>query len=137
MKPNLFKYSMLTVGIVTAMGAAHAATSVSYNQEQAFTVKNIATATYNVTGNPAEQKAESNEVTINVTETGAFSLLATGGASPTDDINENIKINPQTGATVDFTHTLANKGNVTDTYTTTILQIVQLLIKNWMLTARL
>ena len=75
MKPNLFKYSMLTVGIVTAMGAAHAATSVSYNQEQAFTVKNIATATYNVTGNPAEQKAESNEVTINVTETGAFSLL--------------------------------------------------------------
>lgn len=117
MKPNLFKYSMLTVGIVTAMGAAHAATSVSYNQEQAFTVKNIATATYNVTGNPAEQKAESNEVTINVTETGAFSLLATGGASPTDDINENIKINPQTGATVDFTHTLANKGNVTDTYT--------------------
>jgi len=116
MKPNLFKYSLLTAGIVTAMGAAHAATNVSYNAEQAFSVKNIATATYNVTGNNTQQTSESNEVTINVTETGAFSLLATGGASPTDDLNENISMNPQTGATVNFTHTLSNQGNVTDTY---------------------
>lgn len=116
MKPNLFKYSMLTVGIVTAMGTANAATSVTYNAENAFAVKNVATATYNVTGNTTQQTSRSNEVTINVTETGAFSLVATGGASPTDDINENIKINPQTGSTVDFTHTLKNDGNVTDSY---------------------
>ena len=116
MKPNLFKYSMLTVGIVTAMGTANAATSVTYNAENAFAVKNVATATYNVTGNTTQQTSRSNEVTINVTETGAFSLVATGGASPTDDINENIKLNPQTGSTVDFTHTLTNNGNVTDTY---------------------
>ena len=116
MKPNLFKYSMLTVGIVTAMGTANAATSVTYNAENAFAVKNVATATYNVTGNTTQQTSRSNEVIINVTETGAFSLVATGGASPTDDINENIKINPQTGASVDFTHTLTNAGNVTDTY---------------------
>lgn len=116
MKPNLFKYSMLTVGIVTAMGTANAATSVTYNAENAFAVKNVATATYNVNGNTTQQTSRSNEVTINVTETGAFSLVATGGASPTDDINENIKINPQTGSTVDFTHTLKNYGNVTDSY---------------------
>jgi len=116
MKASLFKYSVLTVGIVTAMSAANAATNVSYNQQNAFLVKNVATATYNVTGNTTQQTAESNEVTINVTETGAFSLLATGGASPTDAINENININPQTGATVNFTHTLSNQGNVTDTY---------------------
>lgn len=116
MKPNLFKYSMLTVGIVTAMGTANAATSVTYNAENAFAVKNVATATYNVNGNTTQQTSRSNEVTINVTETGAFSLVATGGASPTDDINENIKINPQTGSTVDFTHTLKNDGNVTDSY---------------------
>ncbi len=116
MKASLFKYSVLTVGIVTAMSAANAATNVSYNQQNAFLVKNVATATYNVTGNTTQQSATSNEVTINVTETGAFSLLATGGASPTDDLNENININPQTGATVNFTHTLSNQGNVTDTY---------------------
>jgi len=107
---------MLTVGIVTAMGTANAATSVTYNAENAFAVKNVATATYNVNGNTTQQTSRSNEVTINVTETGAFSLVATGGASPTDDINENIKINPQTGSTVDFTHTLNNDGNVTDSY---------------------
>lgn len=117
MKANLFKYSVLTVGIISAMGAANAVTNVSYNQQNAFLVKNVATATYNVTGNATTQTSESNEVTINVTETGAFSLIATGGASPTDDINENIDINPQIGATVDFTHTLSNQGNVTDTYT--------------------
>lgn len=115
MKTNVFKYSLLTVGIVTAMGTATAATNVSYNAENAFAVKNVATATYEV--NNTQQTAESNEVTINVTETGAFTLLATGGASATDDINEDIAINPKTGTTVDFTHTLSNKGNVTDTYT--------------------
>ena len=116
MKPNLFKYSILTVGIITAMGSAHAAKSVTYNAENAFTVQNVATATYNVTGNGTQQTSRSNAVTINVTETGAFSLIATGGASPTDDINENTKINPQTGSAVNFTHTLKNDGNVSDTY---------------------
>lgn len=120
MKPTLFKYSILTVGIVTAMGlasTANAVTDVSYNQKDAFSVKNIATASYKVTGNNTQQTAESNEVTIKVSETGAFSLVATGGASATDDINENININPQVGATVNFTHTLSNNGNIADTYT--------------------
>lgn len=121
MKTNVFKYSLLTVGIVTAMSTATAATDVSYNAENAFAVKNVATATYNV--NNTQQTAESNEVTINVTETGAFSLLATGGASATDDINENINIDPQTGSIVNFTHTLSNKGNVTDTYTINLANV--------------
>ncbi|MGP4713171.1 MULTISPECIES: hypothetical protein [unclassified Psychrobacter] len=121
MKPNAFKYSVLTVGITAAMGIAGTASAdtVTYNQEDAFEVKNVATATYNVAGdvnNP--QTAESNEVTINVTETGAFSLVATltDGNQNADD-NADIDIEAPLSATVDFTHTLKNEGNVTDTYT--------------------
>ena len=121
MKPNAFKYSVLTVGVIAAMGIAGTANAdtVTYNQEDAFEVKNVATATYNVAGdvnNP--QNAESNEVTINVTETGAFSLVATltDGNQNADD-NANIDIEAPLSATVDFTHILKNEGNVTDTYT--------------------
>ncbi|WP_435978697.1 hypothetical protein [Psychrobacter sp. DM4] len=120
MKPNLFKYSVLTVGIVTAMGITSTANAddVTYSEDNAFVVKNIATATYNVTGNDTQQTAESNEVTITVNETGAFSLIATvADGSPGDDENEDIDVNPVSGAPVEFTHTLTNDGNITDTYT--------------------
>ena len=127
MKPNLFKYSMLTVGIVTAMGitgTANAA-SVTYDQDDAFFISNVATASYYVDGDTAnEQEARSNEVTINVTETGAFSLVATtADGTPGDDVNEDIELTPQVGATVDFNHTLTNDGNVTDTYTIDISNV--------------
>jgi len=120
MKPNAFKYSVLTVGVIAAMGIAGTANAddVSYSEDNAFAVKNIATATYNVTGNDTQQTAESNEVTITVSETGAFSLVATvADGNSGDDENKDINVNPVAGAAVEFTHTLSNDGNVTDTYT--------------------
>ncbi|WP_367111081.1 hypothetical protein [uncultured Psychrobacter sp.] len=119
MKPNLFKYSVLTIGIVAAMSVSNVnAAEVTYSAEDAFMVKNKATATYTVANNTTEQRAESNEVTVSVTETGAFSLIATSADDvPNDDANKDRPINPQAGSSVDFTHRLTNDGNVTDTYT--------------------
>ncbi len=119
MKPNLFKYSVLTAGIVGAMGISGTANadSVTYDKDNAFAVKNVATASYTVAGNNTRQTAESNEVTINVTETGQFSLIATSDTDNDVNTNSGVVINPQTGATAEFTHTLSNDGNVTDTYT--------------------
>ena len=79
MKPNAFKYSVLTVGVIAAMGIAGTANAdtITYTEGDAFSVKNVASATYNVAGNNTQQTAESNEVTITVSETGAFSLIAT------------------------------------------------------------
>lgn len=124
MKSNSFKYSVLTLGIVAAMGiagTATATTSLSYDQKNAFFVTNKAEATYTVDGNATEQKAESNEVKINVTETGAFSLIATStDDKPNDDLNKNLTINPLINQKVDFKHTLSNAGNVADSYTISI-----------------
>lgn len=123
MKPNTFKYSVLTVGIVAAMGIAGTAsaadTSISYDDSKFF-VKNKATATYKVAGNDTDQTAESNEVVVTVSELGQFSLIAIDGSSAIDDLNDDITFNPSLVATVDFNHTLKNEGNVNDTYTIAI-----------------
>lgn len=122
MKPNLFKYSVLTVGVVTAMGitTANAATPIG-GTSGSFNVNNKATASYTVAGNTTVQNAESNVVTVNVSETGSFSLISTvGDGNPNDDFGRDRSINAQTGSTVDFTHTLANAGNINDTYTVNI-----------------
>ncbi len=120
MKSNTFKYSILTVSVVAAMSltTANAANVITYDATDAFTVTNKATATYTVADNTAEQKAESNEVVVNVTETGAFSLIAKNDdGNIGDDLNENLKIHPSSGSSVDFSHTLSNDGNISDTYT--------------------
>ncbi|MEN2750738.1 hypothetical protein AAIR29_03745 [Psychrobacter sp. FBL11] len=119
MKTTMFKRSVLTAGIVAAMSmtAANAA-DVVYDEDNAFSVTNKATATYTVANNTTEQKAESNEVVVNVTETGAFSLVAKNDdGNIGDDLNENVAINPSSGSSVDFSHTLSNDGNISDTYT--------------------
>ncbi len=119
MRAKLFKHSVLTVGVIAAMGTAISsnAANVTYDQNNAFKVKNIATATYKVMGNDTTQTAESNEVTVNVTETGAFSLIPTSvDNDPNDDLNKDQNIAPKAGATVNFNHTLKNDGNVADTY---------------------
>lgn len=108
MKPNLFKYSVLTVGIVAAMGLAHAAAPTGGVGTGSFDVKNKAEATYTVAGNTTEQKAVSNEVTITVNEQSSFTLL-------TDNVDKTI--NPKANSTVSFAHTLTNEGNVNDSYT--------------------
>ncbi len=119
MKSNTFKYSILTVGVVAAMSLTTAnAADVVYDKEKAFSVTNKATATYTVADNTAEQKAESNEVVVNVTETGAFSLIPKNDDGDLeDDLNENLTIYPAAGSSVDFSHTLSNDGNISDTYT--------------------
>ena len=122
MKSNLFKYSMLTVGIVTAMGitTVNAATPTG-GTSGSFNVTNKATASYTVAGNTTSQTAESNVVTVNVSETGSFSLISTVvDNTPNDDFGRDRSINAQANSTVDFTHTLTNGGNVNDTYTVNI-----------------
>lgn len=119
MKPSLFKYSVLTVGIITAIGLTTAnAEDVKYTAKDSVTVNNFATATYLVTGNDTTQNAKSNTVTVKVSETGSFSLIATGGQEDSNvNTNLNLPINPQANSTVDFVHKLINDGNVTDEYT--------------------
>ena len=109
MKSNLFKYSVLTVGVVAAMGVAHAAQQPTGGTSAgSFDVANQASASYTVAGNTASQTAISNIVTISVSEQSSFTLL-------TDNVNQTI--NPKANSTVNFTHTLTNSGNVDDTYT--------------------
>lgn len=119
MKPNLFKYSVLTVGVVAAMGitSANAATPTG-GTSGSFNVNNKATASYTVAGNTTVQNAESNVVTVNVSETGSFSLVSSVVDNiPNDDFGRNRDINAQANSTVDFTHILSNGGNINDTYT--------------------
>lgn len=125
MKSNLFKQSVLTVGVVAAMGVAgtaNAAQPTTSTADNEVVINNFASATYTVANTSGEQQTSiSNTVTVNVTETGAFTLLAT--KTPAPDTNENLTINPQADQTVEFTHTLQNNGNVTDTYTIDLDQL--------------
>lgn len=125
MKPNSFKHSVLAIGVVAAMGitTANAATPTG-GTSGSFNVTNKATASYTVAGNTTSQNAESNVVTVNVSETGSFSLLSTVvDNTPNDDFGRDRPINAQANSTVDFTHTLTNGGNVNDTYTVNIANI--------------
>lgn len=125
MKPNSFKHSVLAIGVVAAMGitTANAATPTG-GTSGSFNVTNKATASYTVAGNTTSQNAESNVVTVNVSETGSFSLISTVvDNTPNDDFGRDRPINAQANSTVDFTHTLTNGGNVNDTYTINIANI--------------
>tara|TARA_R110002073_G_scaffold326850_1_gene507034 strand:+ start:2911 stop:5019 length:2109 start_codon:yes stop_codon:yes gene_type:complete len=109
MKPNLFKYSVLAVGIVAAMGVSHAAQQPTGGATAgSFNVANQASASYTVDGNATSQTATSNIVTITVSEQSSFTLL-------TDNVDKTI--NPKANSTVSFAHTLTNGGNVNDSYT--------------------
>lgn len=125
MKPNLFKYSVLTVGVVAAMGitTANAATPTG-GTSGSFNVNNKATASYTVAGNTTVQNAESNVVTVNVSETGSFSLISTvEDNTPNDDFGRDRPINAQANSAAVFTHTLTNAGNINDTYTVNIANV--------------
>lgn len=122
MKPNSFNYSVLAVGIVAAMNitTANAATPTG-GTSGSFNVTNKATASYTVAGNTTSQSAESNVVTVTVSETGSFSLVPTiADGNVNDDFNTDLPIDAQANSTVGFTHTLTNAGNVNDTYTVKI-----------------
>lgn len=120
MTQNLFKYSVLTVGIVTAMGVATSANAAKLTADSAPTIDNIATATYSIDG-VAQTPVESNKVTVNITQSAAFSLTATNSDDDiTDDYNKSLPVTPK--GRVAFNHTLTNSGNVDDTYTLSLAQ---------------
>ncbi|MFZ2555039.1 hypothetical protein [Psychrobacter urativorans] len=119
MKSNTFNYSLLAVGVAAVMGITTAnAEDVNYTATNSVIVDNYATANYLVADNLTPQFAKSNTVTVKVSETGSFSLIATGGQDDGNvNTNLNLTINPQASSTVDFKHTLLNDGNVSDKYT--------------------
>ena len=116
MKPNSFKYSVLAVGVVSALGitTANAGTQSGATSSGAAPITNVATASYSI-GTVTQPDVTSNTVTVAVSETANFSLVAINGASALDDKNEDITTLPGSGAT--FNHVLTNNGNVSDTYT--------------------
>ena len=117
MKPNSFKYSVLAVGVAAVMGistGAMAADGVAISSDAA-PINNVATASYSV-GTVAQPEVKSNTVTVNVSETANFSLVATINET-NKDVNANKNQTATPGGTTTFTHALTNTGNVTDTYT--------------------
>ncbi|MEN6670484.1 hypothetical protein AAJP47_08930 [Psychrobacter sp. B38] len=123
MKSNTFNYSLLAIGVAAVMGissGAMAATPIG-GTSGTFNVKNKASATYTVAGNNTEQRADSNEVMVSVSETGSFGLLSTvEDGNSNDDFGRDRPINAQAKSTVNFTHTLINAGNMNDSYTVNI-----------------
>ena len=113
MKSNAFNYSILAVGVAALMGVSTGAMAATPTSGSDITVNvdNQATATYFVAGNTDpddQQTVTSNKVTVKVNELSSFELVAD---------NTDKTINPQANQSATFTHTLENKGNVTDTYT--------------------
>ena len=123
MKPNLFNHTLLAVGVAAALGVsstAMAATPTSSGTVSggAAPIVNVATALYKVgTDTVFQPEVKSNPVTVSISETANFSLVAINGKSATDNINEDIAATPKTST--QFNHILANDGNVTDTYNIT------------------
>ncbi|GAA0320396.1 hypothetical protein [Psychrobacter aestuarii] len=119
MKTRLFQYSVLAAGIVTALGvtSANAAKSTA---DSTPTIDNIATATYSIAG-VAQNPVQSNKVTVNITQSAAFSLVAKNDDGDlTDDYNKGLTVTPK--GVVTFNHTLTNSGNIKDTYTFDLTQ---------------
>lgn len=122
MKKFNFNPNALTAGVALALGlvsgSANASTTTSQSST-AGTITNTAEATYSVDG-VAQPKVTSNAVTVNTSEVANFTLVATQGASATDDKNEAQVATP--GQATTFTNTLTNTGNLSDTYTLNITQ---------------
>lgn len=117
MKSNTFNYSLLAVGVAAVMGlnTAHAATaSTTGVTGPAAPIENVATASYSV-GTVPQPTVTSNKVTVNVSETANFSLIATNGNTVDTNANRAVTL----GGKNTFIHSLSNTGNVTDTYTVT------------------
>ncbi|KRG36531.1 hypothetical protein [Psychrobacter sp. P11G3] len=115
MKSNTFNHSLLAVGVAAVMGISTGAMAETKTAKGAVVINNTAKASYSVDG-VAQNEVESNKVTVNVSETGSFSLIAQNAdGNPGDDLNAGLVVVP-TGV-AQFTHRLENLGNLTDTYT--------------------
>lgn len=122
MKKFNFNPNVLTAGVALALGLVSGSANASTTTNQistAGTISNTAEATYSVDG-VAQPKVTSNAVVVNTSEVANFTLVATQGASATDDKNEAQVATP--GQATEFTNTLTNKGNLSDTYTLNITQ---------------
>jgi uncharacterized repeat protein (TIGR01451 family) len=122
MKKFNFNPNVLTAGVALALGLVSGSANASTTTNQsstAGTITNTAEATYSVDG-VAQPKVTSNAVVVNTSEVANFTLVATQGASATDDKNEAQVATP--GQATRFTNTLTNTGNLTDSYKLTITQ---------------
>lgn len=122
MKKFNFNPNVLTAGVALALGLVSGSANASTTTNQsstAGTISNTAEATYSVDG-VAQPKVTSNAVVVNTSEVANFTLVATQGASATDDKNEAQVATP--GQATRFTNTLTNTGNLSDTYTLNITQ---------------
>ena len=122
MKKFNFNPNALTAGVALALGLVSGSANASTTTNQsstAGTISNTAEATYSVDG-VAQPKVTSNAVVVNTSEVANFTLVATQGASATDDKNEAQVAVP--GQTTTFKNTLTNTGNLTDSYKLTITQ---------------
>lgn len=122
MKKFNFNPNVLTAGVALALGLVSGSANASTTTNQsstAGTISNTAEATYSVDG-VAQPKVTSNAVVVNTSEVANFTLVATQGASATDDKNEAQVATP--GQATTFTNTLTNTGNLSDTYTLNITQ---------------
>lgn len=119
MKSNTFNYSLLAVGVAAVMGLSTGANAAIASITGGVTgsaapIENVATAKYSV-GTVAQPEVTSNKVTVNVSETANFSLIATNGNTVDTNANRAVTL----GGKNTFTHSLSNIGNVTDTYKVT------------------
>ena len=109
MKKFNFNPNVLTAGVALALGLVSGSANASTTTNQsstAGTISNTAEATYSVDG-VAQPKVTSNAVVVNTSEVANFTLVATQGASTTDDKNEAQVATP--GQATRFT----NQGNRT------------------------
>ncbi len=119
MKPNIFKYSLVTASVIVAMGittsaiATGTATQTASNDKN-IDIVNVATANYSV-ANVQQPAISSNTVTIRVSEKLSFSLVSNNSdGSPGNESNVNEVVAPNGFAV--FEHTLTNTGNRSDSY---------------------
>lgn len=120
MNSNMFKYSILAAAITMSLGMINTANAAKSVAESTPTIENIATATYSIAG-IAQIPVESNKVTVNITQSAAFSLTAKNiDDDLKDDYNKSAIVTPK--GSVTFNHTLTNSGNVEDTYTLNLAQ---------------
>lgn len=110
MRAKTFNHSLLAIGIAAVFGMSTTANAVeTAKTSTSVEITNQATASYSVS-NQAQPVVASNIVKITVTEQTSFSLVPA---------SSNVAKEVAPNGFVEFTHTLKNTGNRTDTYAIT------------------
>ena len=110
MKSNTFNYSLLAIGVAAVLGMSTTANAVETTKTStSVEIINQATASYKVS-TQLQPEVVSNTVKITVTEQTSFSLVPAAA---------NVAKAVAPNGFVEFTHTLKNTGNRTDTYAIT------------------